>query len=167
MLDITVVITNSDGIEDIKGSTQICVGVYSISPIRKHNDIQETVCDMLAAASGLIIDQKDMGRDIGTTDILKTDDSDYIYYAQTLKTDVYSRFAKNRYPQQSRMLTMIFNQDDEGNYEIQDLWIGPSSPAFPGDEYETGNSKTYWKTHALAQNAKMIRSKSITKICPY
>ncbi len=128
--------------------------------------IKEVLDGVELEGSRLII-EKDMGREIGTTDILKTDDSDYIYYAQALKTDVYSRFAKNRYPQQSRMLTMIFNQDDEGNYEIQDLWIGPSSPAFPGDEYETGNSKTYWQTHALAQNAKMIQSKSITKVCPY
>ena len=108
-----------------------------------------------------------MGRDIGTTDIVATNDKDTIYYAQPLKSDVFSRFAKNRYPQTSSMLTVIVERDSDGNYEVSDAWIGNSHPAFPGDKNETTASRGYWQTHALVQDAQVIQSKSLTKTWPY
>ena len=114
-----------------------------------------------------IVIEHDMGRNIGSTDIVKTNSNDLIYYAQPIKSQVFSRFAKNRYPQPSQLLTIIVEQDADGNYEVINTWIGPSSPAFPGDEYETAKSKVYWQDHALVQDAQLIQSKSITKDCPY
>jgi len=111
--------------------------------------------------------EQDMGRDIGTTDVISTNDKDTIYYAQPLKSDVYSRFARNRYPQVSSMLTIVVERDPDGNYEVSDTWIGSNHPAFPGDKYETVESKKYWQTHALVQDAQVIQSKSLTKTCPY
>lgn len=114
-----------------------------------------------------IVIEQDMGRDIGTTDIVTTSDKDTIYYAQPLKSEVYLRFAKNRYPLVSRMLTVVAEQDADGNYEVCDTWIGSNHPPFPGDEHATAASKEYWKTHALVQDARVIQSRSITKTCPY
>lgn len=114
-----------------------------------------------------VVIEEDIGRNIGTTDIISTKDSDIIYYAQALKSDVFSRFARNRYPQSSSIITLIVVQDDEGNYEVSDIWIGANHPAFPGDEDETVESRAYWQTHALVHDALAIQSKSITKICPY
>ncbi len=114
-----------------------------------------------------IIIEKDMGRNIGTTDIVSTSTNDSIYYAQPVKTAAFSRFAKNRYPQQSNMLTIIVEQDADGNYEVRDTWIGCYCPAFPGAENETAESKTFWQSHALVHDAQDIQSKSITKDCPY
>lgn len=114
-----------------------------------------------------VVIEQDMGRDIGTTDVVTTSDADTIYYAQTLKSEVFSRFARNRSPQQSTKLTVVVEQDDDGNYEVINTWIGAHHPKFPGDENETADSKTYWKTHALVQDALAIQSKSITKVCPY
>ena len=114
-----------------------------------------------------VVIERDMGRDIGTTDVVATSDTDTIYYAQPLKSDVYSRFAKNRYPQSSSLLTIIVDKDSEGNYEVTDTWIGSHHPAFPGDEHATEDSKSFWLTHALVQDAQAVQSKSITKTCPY
>ncbi len=114
-----------------------------------------------------IVVEHDMGRIIGNTDIVATNEKDTIFYAQPNKKTVFSRFAKNRYPSPSPKLTIILKQDSDGNYEISDTWIGPSSPPFPGDEKATPVSKQYWLTHALVADAQMIQSKSITKICPY
>lgn len=114
-----------------------------------------------------IVIEQDMGREIGTTDVVSTSDKDTIYYAQPLKSDVYSRFAKNRYPQTSNILTVIVERDTDGNYEVRDTWIGGNRPAFPGDKHETATSKKYWQTHALVQDAQTIQSKSVTKACPY
>lgn len=114
-----------------------------------------------------VVIEQDMRRDIGTTDIVSTSDKDTIYYAQPLKSEVFSRFAKNRYPQVSNMLTVIVERDTDGNYEVTNVWIGSSHPAFPGDQFATADSKEYWKTHALVQDAQVIQSRSLTKMCPY
>ncbi len=114
-----------------------------------------------------IVIEQNMGRDIGTTDIVSTSDNDTIYYAQPVKSEVYSRFAKNRYPQVSNMLTVIVERDADGNYEVTNVWIGTNHPAFPGDYSATADSLVYWKTHALVQDAQAIQSKSLTKMCPY
>jgi hypothetical protein len=114
-----------------------------------------------------IVIEQDMGRDIGTTDIVSTGGNDNIYYAQALKSEIFLRFAKNRFPQSSTTLTIVVEKDDDGNYEVSDTWIGAKHPAFPGDELETSDSKTFWQTHALVHDAITIQSKSITKECPY
>jgi hypothetical protein len=111
--------------------------------------------------------ERDMGRVIGNTDIIETSEKDTIFYARAAKKSVFSRFAKNRYPSPSRKLTVLLEQDEDGNYEVHDTWIGPHTPPFPGDENETAKSKTYWETHALVQDAQTVQSKTITKICPY
>ena len=128
--------------------------------------IKELISDNRLQGNRIVIEQ-DMGRDIGTTDIVATNDKDTIYYAQPLKSDVFSRFAKNRYPQTSSMLTVIVERDSDGNYEVSDAWIGNSHPAFPGDKNETTASRGYWQTHALVQDAQVIQSKSLTKTWPY
>lgn len=116
---------------------------------------------------GKVTIEHDMGRNIGNTDIVETTDKDTIFYAQPSKKNVFSRYAKNRYPSPSHKLAIVMEKDAEGNYEILDTWIGPYSPPFPGDKNETAKSKPYWQTHALVQDAQAVQSKTITKICPY
>ncbi len=111
--------------------------------------------------------EQDMGRKIGTTDIISTEDKDSIYYALPIKSKTYSRFAKNRYPQQSDTLTLIVDRDNDGNFEISNTWIGAYCPAFPGDDNETKDSRNYWEGHALVHDSITIQSKTITKDCPY
>ncbi|MDF7638056.1 coenzyme F420-0:L-glutamate ligase [Lactobacillus sp. ESL0791] len=59
---VAVIITDSDGRIDKKGATQIAVGLYGIKGLRVSNDGKkkniETLCDMLAAAAGLIMGQR-------------------------------------------------------------------------------------------------------------
>lgn len=130
------------------------------------NLIKELLVPMNLKGDHMII-ERDMGRVIGNTDIVETSEKDTIYYAQPNKIKVYSRFAKNRFSQPSNILTVIVEKDADGNYEVIDTWIGPSSPPFPGDDKETENSKLYWHNHALVHDAQAIQSKTITKYCPY
>ncbi len=111
--------------------------------------------------------ERDMGRVIGNTDIIDTTEKDTIFYAQVQKENVFSRFARNRYPSPSQTITIILEKDSEGHYELIKTWIGPCTPPFPGDAKETGKSKDYWLTHAFAQDAHAVQSRTITKDCPY
>lgn len=59
---VAIIITDSDGRIDKKGATQVAVGLYGISGLRKsrYEDKTnvETICDMLAASAGLLMGQK-------------------------------------------------------------------------------------------------------------
>lgn len=62
---VAVIISDSDGRIDKKGATQVAVGLYGINGLRT-NKYQnktniETICDMLAAASGLLMGQRGVG----------------------------------------------------------------------------------------------------------
>jgi hypothetical protein len=128
--------------------------------------IRELVSTKKLRGDRVVIEQN-MGRDIGTTDIVSTSDADTIYYAQPLKSETYARFAKSRYPQTSNLLTVVAIRDSDGNYEVSDAWIGSKHPAFPGDKHATADSIEYWKTHALVQDAQVVQIRTITKTCPY
>jgi len=116
---------------------------------------------------GRLAIERDMGRVIGNTDIVETSDTDSIFYAQPNKKNFFSRYAKNRLPSPSHKLTIILEKDSDGDYEIVDTWIGPCSPPFPGDVYETVKSRSYWQTHALVLDPQAVQPKTITKTCPY
>ncbi|HSX53595.1 MAG TPA: hypothetical protein VLF90_04530 [Patescibacteria group bacterium] len=130
------------------------------------NMIKEVLSTSKLSGAEVVI-ERDMGRTIGNTDIVETSEKDTIFYAQPYKKSVFARYAKNRYPSPSHKLTIILDKDSDGNYELTDTWIGACSPPFPGDEKATSKSKTYWETHALVQDAQVIQSKTITKVCPY
>lgn len=115
----------------------------------------------------LVIIEQDMGRNIGTSDVVATKETDSVYYAKPLNSDVFWRFTKSHYPQISSLLTIIAVKDEDGNYEINDTWIGGHHPAFPGDKQATPDSLGFWRTHAFVQDARQIQSKSITKSWPY
>ena len=128
--------------------------------------IRELLSNTNLKGSRIVI-EKNMGRAIGNSDVVLTNDNDNIYYALPLKSDVYLRFAKNRRPQTSNILTVILDRDSDGNFEVIDTWIGSMHPVLPGDESATEESNIYWKNHAFTQDAQLIQSKSVTKICPY
>jgi hypothetical protein len=132
--------------------------------------VLDLIKEMLAAKQlrgERVVIEQNMGRHIGTTDVVSTSGDDTVYYAQALKSQVFSRFARNRYPQTSTWLTVIAEQDGDGNYEVRDTWIGANYPAFPGDEHESADSKDYWLTHALVPDSFAIQAKTKTKDCPY
>lgn len=64
---VSVVITDSDGRPDKKGATQVAIGVYGLTPMRS----TETLCDMVAAAAGLEMGQRDAGVPVAIVSGLK------------------------------------------------------------------------------------------------
>ncbi|HUD81109.1 MAG TPA: hypothetical protein VMR08_00570 [Patescibacteria group bacterium] len=130
------------------------------------NMIKEVLVPMKLTGAEISIEH-DMGRVIGNTDIVATGEKDVIFYAQPYKKTVFSRYVKNHSQLPSKTLTILLVQDENGDYELTDTWIGPCSPPFPGDKKETSRSKSYWETHALVLDTQTIQSKTLTKVCPY
>ena len=66
-VNVAIIITDSDGRPDKRGSTQLAIGIYGIPPLRvseaesedgKMKRSEETICDMLAASAALLMGQR-------------------------------------------------------------------------------------------------------------
>ena len=110
---------------------------------------------------------KNMGRVIGNNYVVETTEKDTILYAQRLRDTSYTRFVKNGSPLPTPYLSIILRRDDEGSYELHDLWIGRLNPPRPGSGNETAKSKSYWANHAFVFDGQPIQARTITKVCPY
>lgn len=110
--------------------------------------------------------QYDVGRIVGKMDLVRTSDSDEIIYAKRKNRDTFTRFAKNREPQDTSFVTLIFRKTDK-IYELWSMWKGVKAPSFPGDERETKESKPFWSNHALVWGAQEIQPGTETTICPW
>ena len=111
--------------------------------------------------------EHDMGRVIGYNFVVKTTDSDGIFYAQLLRDTTYTRFVKNGKPVSTQYLSMILRRNEDAEYELLDAWIGRLSPPRPGTADETADSKSYWATHAIILGSESLQLRTITRACPY
>lgn len=109
----------------------------------------------------------DAGRTIGYSEHLETKEKDTIFYAQTSKLPVYTRFVKQRKSEPTSTLTLQLQAEDDSTYQLTDIWIGNQYPPLPSDANATEKSREYWETHAVVYNGQSILTNSITKVCPY
>jgi len=111
--------------------------------------------------------EQDMGRNVGYASIVKTTDSDTIMYAQLPYDPLFTRFVKNSKPPQTTYVSIILRRDDEGNYELENAWIGDLNPPRPGSADEAPESRPYWLEHAFVYDGQPVQPRSVTKVCPY
>lgn len=109
----------------------------------------------------------DAGRTIGYSEHLETQEKDTIFYAQTSKLPVYTRFVKQRKSEPTSTLTLQLEAIEDGTYKLTDIWIGNHYPPLPSEANASTHSKEYWDTHAVVYNGQSILTNSITKVCPY
>lgn len=110
----------------------------------------------------------DMGRVVGTSDLVDVEPGDKLVYAKRLNRESYTVFNLSKLPQPSSLVTTAYEASKDGSYELISTWIGPSdSPSFPGTERETPDSKEFWAKHALAWGNQAIQPTSKTDVCPW
>jgi len=133
-------------------------------------ELKPAVIEALAAtavAGETMFFEYDLGRVIGTTDLVKTDEHDEIIYAKRKSRDVYTRFTKSRAPQPCSTVTIFLSRLTEQRYELGSAWVGYLGPSFPGDANETPESRPYWEAHALVWGRQEIQSGTETTVCPW
>jgi len=146
------------------------------SPAGKHIALQprlvslvrEAVSKVSVRSQEVSIDY-DMGRPIGYSFIVKTEEKDSILYAQFLHDTIYTRFVKNGSPSATRYLSIKLRRDKDGHYELYDTWVGRIHPPQPGSTQETVKSRTYWADHAyiFGMDDRPLQLSTLTKVCPY
>lgn len=118
--------------------------------------VQEFVADFVPDGDEICVD-KDMGRSIGLSDLVETDETDKILYAKRLNRDNYTRFVQNRKAESTNFVTVVLRKDHAGGYELWSAWIGPAVPQFPGDEFEKPESRPFWQNHALVWGNQAVQ----------
>lgn len=109
----------------------------------------------------------DMGRPIGSANVVETSEKDTILYAQALHDDRYKRFVKNGQPLPTQHISLMLERDADGGYELLDTWVGPLRPPHPASDDATAASREYWDTHAFVLDLEPIKLRTLTKTCPY
>lgn len=110
----------------------------------------------------------DLGRVMGRTDCVETNDSDQIVYAKRRGRKGYSRFVKNRKSEDSSKIVIVLKKAKEENcYLLVTAFIGSFPGPEPWDPNATMQSKKYWSSHALIWNSTEIDPKTETSLCPW
>lgn len=110
----------------------------------------------------------DMGYVVGKSSLVQTTDKDEIVYAKRKHRNNYTRFAKNREPVNSTNIVLILRRGaSKRSYNLFSAWVGTLSPTFPGSDYETPESYTFWESHALVWGREPIDEDTVTPVKPW
>jgi hypothetical protein len=129
--------------------------------------LAEEAIDTTCLTSPVVRLQHDMGRSIGRSELVTTTDADHIFFARQTKTAGFTRFVKNRQSVPTQYVSMLLVRDDEGDYELTNIWIGKIYPPMPDTTEAIDKSSDYWSRHAVVYNGQPIISSTLTKTCPY
>lgn len=110
--------------------------------------------------------EKDLGRIIGETTLVETDEADEIVYAKRLQRDKYTRFVMNKAAQPTQFVTVILHKADDG-YRLWSAWCGQLVPTSPGADDEMPKSRGFWRNHALIFDEAIIQPGTMTTMCPW
>jgi hypothetical protein len=110
---------------------------------------------------------KDTGTPVGNSDVIQTNETDTIYYAQRQRSDEFTRFVKNKRLAPTSVMSIELTSDDGVKYYIQQIVIGLRYPSPPEAGQENKVSADFWSNHALLWGDWPVKSTSITKNCPW
>lgn len=107
-----------------------------------------------------VVVERDLGRIVGTTNLVETTSKDDIIYAKRIGRESYSRFARNRDPIQCRSIVVVLRKGDSGYY----LWTAMCAKLLPKDAWIEGY--LFNRTHAMAFNENLVQLDTVTKSRP-
>ena len=114
-----------------------------------------------------ICEEVEMGKIIGTTICVETNEGDDIIYAKRPKRFGHTRFVKNRIPTDCSTIVVIIKKVEK-EYILITSFIGALAEPEPWDRKATDVSREFWNTHALIFNGEEeIIPGSETKVCPW
>jgi hypothetical protein len=112
----------------------------------------------------------DMGRVVGTTDVVEVDDADEIVYAlrKNRAEQGYVPFTKSRKGQPDSFISIALVANQDGSCELSSAWIGVwDDPPFPQEPHAPPESKVYWSKHAFVWGSQEIEEGTETSDCPW
>lgn len=104
--------------------------------------------------------ERDMGRVVGTTNLVETTDRDEIVYAKRVGRERYSRFVKNRDVKPSQSIVIVIRRKEEKYY----LWTAMCGKLLPPEAYD--DDSAFNTTHALVYDESLIQLDTLRSLRP-
>lgn len=98
----------------------------------------------------------DFHKVVGKTSCVETIDGDQIVYAKRKQRDSFSRFVKNRQPEDTSLSSVVLFKKDYG-YLLWSAWCGSLVPTTPDSEGRMKTSEGFWLNHALVYDESLIQ----------
>lgn len=96
----------------------------------------------------------DLGRKWGITQVVTTNESDSIYFANRPKRSGHSRFVEGRSTEPTTQMVVVLKKSQTPNqYILITAYPGEYAGPEPWDPKATPNSKSYWQSHAFVSGA--------------
>lgn len=114
----------------------------------------------------------DMGRIVGTCDVVNTDNDDMVVYGvrKNRYDDGLVPFVKNREGEPCRYVTIQLVPQTDRSYVLSSAWIGTfdeEDEPFPLSKDANERSVDFWNKHAFVYGSQEIIAGTEIKICPW
>lgn len=151
-------------------------------PIHSHaathlEDTPQLKALVIEAIEGMILEEdimKDinMGRVIGTTDVVEVNEMDEVVYGirKNREDEGHVPFTKSRPGNPSSCVSLQLVKKTNGTYELTSAWIGTfedDDEPFPNSPLATSRSKDFWSKHAFVYGSQEIQTGTETAKCPW
>ena len=107
-----------------------------------------------------VVIEKDMGRIVGTTNLVETAEGDEIVYAKRVDRQEYSRFVMHRQPVPCDRIVMVIRKTGNTFY----LWTAMCGMLLPKEAYQADSR--FSQTHAMVYDEDLIQIDSLTQSRP-
>lgn len=127
---------------------------------------------------GMILEDKevatyvDMGREVGTCDVVAVDESDKIVYGKRKNRtdDGYVPFTKSRGGDPCPYVSVHLIKQPNEDYILSSTWIGTygdDDEPFPQSPNASERSISFWKKHAFVWGSQEIQPGTLREDCPW
>jgi len=133
-------------------------------------ELRDLVVEALGQINGgeqFIATAVDLGRIVGTTACVPTEDGDDIMFARRPNRHGLTRFVRGKQPMPTQFVSFILRRR-EGSYELLSSWVGELAPHEPWDRHaDLSVSIPFWSSHALVWGVEETVSGTETTVCPW
>ncbi len=114
----------------------------------------------------------DMGRIVGTCDVVKVDTSDDIVYGirKNCDREGHMLFTKSRKGNPCSTVALHLVRQKNDSYILSSVWIGTfgdDDEPFPNSPEANERSKEFWNKHAFVLGSQEIQSGTLKAECPW
>lgn len=113
--------------------------------------VREALPYLVIGDGSQVVLERDMGRVVGTTNLVETTDSDEIVYAKRIGRKKYSRFVKNRELVPCQSIVVVVRECGQEYY----LWTAMCGNLLPQEAYD--ENSVFNVTHALVYDETLIQ----------
>lgn len=124
------------------------------------NLVREVVPSIEVENNDQIVVERDLGRTVGTTNLVETTDGDEIVYAKRIGRNAYSRFVKNKKPIPCSSIVIVLRKGEFGYY----LWTAMCAKLLPKEAWIDGS--LFNQTHAMAYDESLVQLSTVTESRP-